>query len=158
MTAFGAVRQRQELAMGRTKLDSVELEYKAPESHVARTDQEPFGEIFRRNMPYGTITGHWRRSWKAWRSVYSQVSASSGRSDDGSTWSMWPAAATSIVEPLGERPTCRRAQRRYPSRRTLAYRGLSRIVGPAISSQRFGCCTDWRPRQGTSQTREPPSG
>jgi putative iron-dependent peroxidase len=36
----------------------VELEDKAPESHVARTDQERFGDIFRRNMPYGTVTDH----------------------------------------------------------------------------------------------------
>ena len=49
---------RQEQVMGRTKLDSVELEDKAPESHVGSTDQERFGKIFRRNMPYGTVTGH----------------------------------------------------------------------------------------------------
>ena len=49
---------RQEQAMGRTKLDSVELEELPPASHVARTDQERFGEVFRRNMPYGTATDH----------------------------------------------------------------------------------------------------
>lgn len=49
---------RQQEVIGRTKLDSVELEDKAPESHVARTDQERFGKIFRRNMPYGTVTDH----------------------------------------------------------------------------------------------------
>lgn len=49
---------RQEQAMGRTKLDSVELEDRAPSSHVARTDQERFGDVFRRNMPYGTATDH----------------------------------------------------------------------------------------------------
>jgi len=49
---------RQEQAMGRTKADSVELEDRAPSSHVARTDQERFGDIFRRNMPYGTATDH----------------------------------------------------------------------------------------------------
>ena len=48
----------QERVIGRTKLDSVELEEKAPTSHVASTDQELFGDIFRRNMPYGTITDH----------------------------------------------------------------------------------------------------
>ena len=48
----------QERVIGRTKLDSVELEDKAPTSHVASTDQERFGDIFRRNMPYGTITDH----------------------------------------------------------------------------------------------------
>jgi putative iron-dependent peroxidase len=49
---------RQEHAMGRTKPDSVELEDRPPESHVSRTDQERFGDIFRRNMPYGTVTDH----------------------------------------------------------------------------------------------------
>jgi putative iron-dependent peroxidase len=49
---------RQERAMGRTKPDSVELEDRPAESHVARTDQERFGDIFRRNMPYGTATAH----------------------------------------------------------------------------------------------------
>ncbi|HMC37685.1 MAG TPA: Dyp-type peroxidase, partial [Actinomycetota bacterium] len=49
---------RQEQVIGRRKLDSVELEDKAPESHVASTDQETFGKIFRRNMPYGTVTAH----------------------------------------------------------------------------------------------------
>jgi porphyrinogen peroxidase len=44
--------------IGRTKLDSVELEDKPASSHVASTDQEVFGEIFRRNMPYGTVTDH----------------------------------------------------------------------------------------------------
>lgn len=48
----------QELAMGRTKLDSVELEDKPADSHVASTDQDRFGHIFRRNMAYGTVTNH----------------------------------------------------------------------------------------------------
>ena len=49
---------RQEQVIGRTKPDSVELEDKPDDSHVARTDQERFGKIFRRNMPYGTVTDH----------------------------------------------------------------------------------------------------
>jgi putative iron-dependent peroxidase len=49
---------RQERVMGRAKLDSVELEDKASDSHVASTDQDRFGKIFRRNMPYGTVTDH----------------------------------------------------------------------------------------------------
>jgi len=49
---------RQEQVIGRTKDESVELEDKAPESHVSRTDQDRFGKIFRRNMPYGTVTDH----------------------------------------------------------------------------------------------------
>jgi porphyrinogen peroxidase len=53
----------QELVMGRTKADSVELddERKPADSHVARTVIEEDGEeldIFRRNTPYGTVTEH----------------------------------------------------------------------------------------------------
>jgi putative iron-dependent peroxidase len=50
--------ESQEAVIGRTKLDSVELEDKPADSHVARTDQEVFGDIFRRNMAYGTVTQH----------------------------------------------------------------------------------------------------
>jgi len=49
---------RQEAAIGRTKPDSAELEHRPDDSHIARTDQDRFGEIFRRNMPYGTVTDH----------------------------------------------------------------------------------------------------
>jgi putative iron-dependent peroxidase len=49
---------QQEGIMGRTKLDSTELENKPSNSHVARTDQDEFGHIFRRNMPYGSINDH----------------------------------------------------------------------------------------------------
>jgi porphyrinogen peroxidase len=48
----------QERVIGRTKPDSLELADKPPDSHVARTDQDLFGKIFRRNMPYGTVTDH----------------------------------------------------------------------------------------------------
>jgi putative iron-dependent peroxidase len=48
----------QERVMGRAKEDSAELEDKASESHVARTDQDRFGKVFRRNMPYGKATDH----------------------------------------------------------------------------------------------------
>jgi putative iron-dependent peroxidase len=48
----------QERVIGRRKLDSVELEDKPPDSHVASTDQDRFGKIFRRNTPYGTVTEH----------------------------------------------------------------------------------------------------
>ena len=48
----------QEQAIGRTRDDSIELDDKPPESHVARTDQDQFGKIFRRNTPYGTVTDH----------------------------------------------------------------------------------------------------
>jgi putative iron-dependent peroxidase len=48
----------QERVIGRMKIDSVEIEDKASDSHVASTDQDRFGKIFRRNMPYGTVTNH----------------------------------------------------------------------------------------------------
>ena len=48
----------QQAAMGRTKDDSTELEHKPGNSHIARTDQDDFGHIFRRNMPFGTVTRH----------------------------------------------------------------------------------------------------
>jgi putative iron-dependent peroxidase len=48
----------QEQVIGRTKPNSLELEDKAPDSHVASTDQDRFGKIFRRNMPYGTVSDH----------------------------------------------------------------------------------------------------
>jgi len=53
---------QQERIMGRTKLDSIELENKPSDSHVARTDQDEFGDIFRRNMPYGNVGDHGRCS------------------------------------------------------------------------------------------------
>ena len=50
--------EKQERVMGRTKAESIELEKKPEDSHVARTDQDKFGEIFRRNMPYGSVDNH----------------------------------------------------------------------------------------------------
>jgi len=50
--------EQQEHVMGRTKPDSIELENKPSDSHVARTDQDEFGNIFRRNMPYGRVEDH----------------------------------------------------------------------------------------------------
>jgi putative iron-dependent peroxidase len=50
--------EQQERIMGRTKPYSVELENKPTDSHVARTDQDEFGHIFRRNMPYGNVEDH----------------------------------------------------------------------------------------------------
>jgi putative iron-dependent peroxidase len=49
---------RQERAMGRRKVDSEELKPRPATSHVARTDQDDFGRIFRRNIGYGTLTAH----------------------------------------------------------------------------------------------------
>jgi putative iron-dependent peroxidase len=50
--------EEQEQVIGRRKSDSVELEDRPESSHVASTDQDTFGKIFRRNMPYGTVTNH----------------------------------------------------------------------------------------------------
>lgn len=48
----------QEAVIGRSKADSVELDPRPSTSHVARTDQESFGRIFRRNVAYGTVGRH----------------------------------------------------------------------------------------------------
>jgi putative iron-dependent peroxidase len=48
----------QESVIGRRKTDSAELEPQPPTSHVARTDQERFGKIFRRNIAYGSLARH----------------------------------------------------------------------------------------------------
>ena len=58
-TAWEALPMAQQVqVIGRTKDESVELDDKPAESHVGRTDQDEFGKIFRRNMPYGTVTEH----------------------------------------------------------------------------------------------------
>jgi porphyrinogen peroxidase len=48
----------QEQVIGRSKPDSVELDPRPETSHVARTDQDEFGKIFRRNTPYGSMLDH----------------------------------------------------------------------------------------------------
>ena len=48
----------QEEVMGRGKLQGDELDPRPETSHVARTDQDQFGRIFRRNIGYGTLTQH----------------------------------------------------------------------------------------------------
>lgn len=48
----------QERVIGRTKSDSTELSPRPPYSHVTRTDQDTFGDVFRRNMPFGSVTNH----------------------------------------------------------------------------------------------------
>ena len=50
--------EAQEQIIGRTKADSEELDPKDPDSHVAKTDQDRFGKILRRNMPFGTVSQH----------------------------------------------------------------------------------------------------
>ena len=48
----------QEDIIGRSKADSTERDPPPATSHVARTDQDTFGKIFRRNIAYGTLTRH----------------------------------------------------------------------------------------------------
>jgi putative iron-dependent peroxidase len=48
----------QEAVIGRRRADSVELDPQLPTSHVAHTDQERFGKIFRRNIAYGSVVRH----------------------------------------------------------------------------------------------------
>jgi putative iron-dependent peroxidase len=50
--------EAQEAIIGRRKADSVELDPRPPNSHVAMTDQDRFGRIFRRNIAYGDMGRH----------------------------------------------------------------------------------------------------
>ena len=54
----GLTDTEQEQVIGRTKLDSIELDPRPADSHVATTDQDRFGKIFRRNTPFGTVGEH----------------------------------------------------------------------------------------------------
>ncbi|WP_433798821.1 Dyp-type peroxidase [Actinomycetospora sp. CA-084318] len=51
-------RRTQEDVIGRTKPDSVELAPKPADAHAARTDQDTYGHIFRRNSAYGDTSDH----------------------------------------------------------------------------------------------------
>ena len=44
--------------MGRTKVTGDELDPQPGTSHVASTDQDRFGKIFRRNIGYGSLGRH----------------------------------------------------------------------------------------------------
>jgi len=56
---WSALSQReQEQVIGRTKVTDEELDDRPETSHVARTDQEDFGHIFRRNTPFGGVREH----------------------------------------------------------------------------------------------------
>jgi porphyrinogen peroxidase len=57
--AWSALPQsEQERVIGRSKADSAELSDRPASSHAARTDQDEFGRILRRNTPYGSVTEH----------------------------------------------------------------------------------------------------
>jgi putative iron-dependent peroxidase len=49
---------QQEVVIGRRKVGGDELEPRPETSHVARTDQDRFGKILRRNIGYGTLALH----------------------------------------------------------------------------------------------------
>lgn len=51
-------RTTQEQVIGRTRPDSVELDPKPADAHAARTDQDTYGHIFRRNSAYGDTSDH----------------------------------------------------------------------------------------------------
>lgn len=55
---FALKPEAQEAVIGRTRPDSVELDPKAADAHAARTDQDTYGHIFRRNTAYGTTGTH----------------------------------------------------------------------------------------------------
>ncbi|HEY2223893.1 Dyp-type peroxidase [Actinomycetospora sp.] len=55
---FALERTAQEAVIGRTRPDSVELDPKAADAHAARTDQDTYGHVFRRNTAYGTTGTH----------------------------------------------------------------------------------------------------
>ena len=55
---FALKQEAQEAVIGRTRPDSVELDPKADDAHAARTDQDTYGHIFRRNTAYGTTGRH----------------------------------------------------------------------------------------------------
>jgi putative iron-dependent peroxidase len=48
----------QESVIGRRRIDSAELDPQPETSHVARTDQDRFGKILRRNIAYGSVARH----------------------------------------------------------------------------------------------------
>lgn len=50
--------EQQEAVIGRSRADSAELDPRPAGSHVARTDQETFGHILRRNVAWGTLLDH----------------------------------------------------------------------------------------------------
>ncbi len=51
-------RKTQEDVIGRTKPDSIELDPKPDDAHAARTDQDTYGHVFRRNTAWGDTAWH----------------------------------------------------------------------------------------------------
>ena len=57
-TWYALERSVQEDVIGRTKPDSIELDPKPDDAHAARTDQDTYGHIFRRNTAWGDTAAH----------------------------------------------------------------------------------------------------
>jgi putative iron-dependent peroxidase len=57
-TWYALDRATQEGVIGRTKPDSIELDPKPEDAHAARTDQDTYGHIFRRNTAWGDTASH----------------------------------------------------------------------------------------------------
>lgn len=55
---YALERTTQEDVIGRSKPDSVELDPKPDDAHAARTDQDIYGHIFRRNTAWGDTASH----------------------------------------------------------------------------------------------------
>jgi putative iron-dependent peroxidase len=51
-------RETQQNVIGRTKPDSIELDPKPEDAHAARTDQDTYGHVFRRNTAWGDTSAH----------------------------------------------------------------------------------------------------
>jgi putative iron-dependent peroxidase len=99
----------QEQIIGRTKVDSVELAARPPSSHVARTDQDEFGKIFRRNIGYGTLTRHgtifvgFSRDQTILRMMLESMVGLGGQPADGLTRVTRPVTGAYYIIPSADR-------------------------------------------------------
>ena len=111
----------QERVIGRTKRDSVELDHKPAASHVASTDQDRFGKIFRRNIPYGTVAEH--------GTMFVGFSAEPSRSTR--CWGAWSGRAGAATRsPLhADRSPARTTSSRRSNRSTESRRSRHANVG-----------------------------
>ena len=97
----------QEAVIGRRKDDSVELDPRPANSHVARTDQDDAGDIFRRNMPHGTVTAHgtmfvgFAAAQRPLASMLERMAGLDGPRDELTRYSTPVTGAYYFVPPLG---------------------------------------------------------
>ena len=101
--------EEQERVMGRTKPDSLELDPQPEGSHVARTDQDEFGHVFRRNTAYGTVTDHgtvfvgFCAEQRPLAAMLDAMAGIGGPRDDLTRYSR-PADRRLLLRPVGRRP------------------------------------------------------